>query len=131
MPKRSCELWGCLAAWRTQSRLERGQASPMYVLQRTSSAIARATHLACDIPQLTLWRIAATLSALLGIGVVKAADEIPTATPTLEEVTVTATTRVEDVNKVPLNVSALTEALMVDQGIKQMDDIARLIPDVR
>jgi iron complex outermembrane recepter protein len=108
-----------------------GHAIPMYVLQRTSSAFTQATNLACDIPQLTLWRIAAALSAVLGVGVAKAGDEIPTATPTLEEVTVTATTRVEDVNKVPLNVSALSEALMDDQGIKQMDDIARLIPDVR
>ena len=103
----------------------------MYVLLRTPCGFTRDANLARDIPHLTRWHIAATLSVLLGVAVAKAADENPTATSTLEEVTVTATTRVEGVNKVPLNVSALSEALMVDQGIKQMDDIARLIPDVR
>jgi hypothetical protein len=45
----------------------------------------RAANLACNMPQLTLGLIVATLSALLGAGVVKTADEIPTAKQTLEE----------------------------------------------
>lgn len=49
----------------------------------------------------------------------------------LEEITVTATRRSENISKVPVNVTAYTQEQMDDQSIRQMDDIARLTPDIQ
>jgi iron complex outermembrane receptor protein len=49
----------------------------------------------------------------------------------LTEVTVTATRREEDIGKVPVNVTAFSQQLMDDQGIRQIDDLARLTPDLQ
>ena len=49
----------------------------------------------------------------------------------LAEITVTATRRDEDINKVPVNVTAYSQPLMDDQGVRQIDDLARLTPDLQ
>ncbi|MGA8708491.1 MAG: TonB-dependent receptor [Steroidobacteraceae bacterium] len=49
----------------------------------------------------------------------------------LQEITVTAQRRSEDINKVPINITAYSEAQMDDQGIHQIDDISRLTPDLQ
>jgi outer membrane receptor protein involved in Fe transport/outer membrane protein OmpA-like peptidoglycan-associated protein len=49
----------------------------------------------------------------------------------LEEVVVTSTRRAEDIQRVPITVTAYSEAQMDDQGIKQIDDLARLTPDLQ
>lgn len=51
--------------------------------------------------------------------------------PANEEITVTATRRDESIMKVPVNVTAYSQQQMDDQSIRQIDDIARLTPDVQ
>ena len=81
--------------------------------------------------------VAAAVSALLAGGVAQAADDAAAANNgadggvILQEVTVTATRRSEEINKVPLNVTAYTPELMDDQGVRQIDDLARLTPDLQ
>ena len=81
--------------------------------------------------------VAAAVSALLAGGVAQAADDAAAANNgadggiVLQEVTVTATRRSEEINKVPLNVTAYTPELMDDQGVRQIDDLARLTPDIQ
>src|ERR1700684_4196823 len=50
--------------------------------------------------------------------------------PTMQEVVVTATRREEDLSKVPLSVTALTQADMDMKGIKDITDVARFTPGV-
>lgn len=50
--------------------------------------------------------------------------------PQLEEITVTATRREESLTRVPLSVSALSQAAMDDRGIKDFTDVARFTPGV-
>ena len=81
--------------------------------------------------------VAAAVSALLAGGVAHAADDAGAtngsqdAELVLQEVTVTATRRAEEINKVPLNITAYTPELMDDQGVRQIDDLARLTPDLQ
>src|SRR5882757_8253921 len=81
--------------------------------------------------------VAAAVSALLAGGVAQAADDAAAAYNgadggiVLQEVTVTATRRSEEINKVPLNITAYTPELMDDQGVRQIDDISRLTPDLQ
>jgi outer membrane receptor protein involved in Fe transport len=49
----------------------------------------------------------------------------------LQEITVTATRRAEDINKVPVSITAYTPQQMDDQGVRQIDDLARLTPDLQ
>jgi iron complex outermembrane recepter protein len=49
----------------------------------------------------------------------------------LQEVTVTATRRAEDINRVPINVTAYTPEQMDQQGVRDFDDISRLTPDLQ
>ncbi len=48
----------------------------------------------------------------------------------IEEVVVTATRREETLSKVPLSVTAITQRRLDDQGVKRIDDIARLAPGI-
>jgi outer membrane receptor protein involved in Fe transport len=48
-----------------------------------------------------------------------------------EEIVVTATRRAEDIRRVPITVTAYSQAQMDDQGIKQIEDLARLTPDIQ
>jgi len=54
----------------------------------------------------------------------------PSATVSLEEVIVTATRREEDINKVPISITALTQENINVLGIKDFTDIARFTPGV-
>jgi len=62
---------------------------------------------------------------------VRAADASAVPDPDLAEITVTATRRSQDVQKVPITITAYTQEQMDDLGIRDMDDIARLTPDVQ
>ena len=81
--------------------------------------------------------VAAAVSALLAGGVAHAADDAGAtngshdADLVLQEITVTATRRPEEINKVPLNITAYTPEVMDDQGVRQIDDLARLTPDLQ
>jgi outer membrane receptor protein involved in Fe transport len=48
-----------------------------------------------------------------------------------EEIIVTATRRAEDIRRVPITVTAFSQPQMDDQGIKEIDDLARLTPDIQ
>ncbi|HEY2418224.1 MAG TPA: TonB-dependent receptor, partial [Steroidobacteraceae bacterium] len=86
-------------------------------------------HGAIGTPSRALLPAVATLAALLTAGTVRADDSEDQ--NVLQEITVTAQRRSEDINKVPINVTAYSEAQMDDQGIHQIDDIARLTPDLQ
>ena len=81
--------------------------------------------------------VAAAVCLLLATGVAHGADAGATnGAPSndslvLQEITVTATRRAEELNKVPVNITAYTPEQMDDQGIRQIDDIARLTPDLQ
>ena len=49
----------------------------------------------------------------------------------LQEIVVTATRRAEDINKVPINVTAYTPEQLDQQGVRDFDDISRLTPDLQ
>lgn len=49
----------------------------------------------------------------------------------LQEIVVTATRRAEDINRVPINVTAYTPEQMDQQGVRDFDDISRLTPDLQ
>jgi len=75
------------------------------------------------------------IAALIAYGmpVRSLADDSPTPAATLgpmQEVVVTATRREEDLSKVPLSVTALTQQDMDTKGIKDITDVARFTPGV-
>ena len=78
-----------------------------------------------------LFPIVATAAALLAGGAAHAADDTLADENVLQEITVTAQRRSEDINKVPINITAYSEAQLDDQGVHQIDDIARLTPDLQ
>jgi outer membrane receptor protein involved in Fe transport len=73
---------------------------------------------------------AAAMALLSGAPAI-AADVSAVPNPDLEEITITATRRSEDIRKVPINVTAYTQEAMDDLGVKSMDDLARLTPDIQ
>ena len=86
---------------------------------------------------LTLLSGAAVL-ALTAAGPAKAQDQTASAAgpaaagnPDMEEIVVTATRRAEDIRRVPITVTAYSQTQMDEQGIKQIDDLARLTPDIQ
>ena len=74
---------------------------------------------------------------MLAGGVAQAADDAAAAGNgadggiILQEVTVTATRRAEEITKVPLNVTAYTPGADGRSGRRQIDDLARLTPDLQ
>jgi iron complex outermembrane recepter protein len=73
----------------------------------------------------------AATAALLLLGTLTCnADESQASGSTLQEITVTATRRAENINKVPINVTAYGQSQMDVQGMKDFNDIARLTPDL-
>ena len=79
--------------------------------------------------------VAAAVSMLLAFGNAFADDAsgsgMSSDSGVLQEITVTATRREEDINKVPLSITAYTPGQMDDQGVRQIDDLARLTPDLQ
>jgi outer membrane receptor protein involved in Fe transport len=73
---------------------------------------------------------AAILTTGLAGAQTSAPDVSAGAAPELEEITVTATRRAEDIQRVPITITAYSQAQMDEQGIKQIDDLARLTPDI-
>jgi iron complex outermembrane receptor protein len=72
---------------------------------------------------------------LVAAGVSNAQEQAPAAETTaapvgLQEVVVTATRREENLSKVPISVSALTQEALDDRGIKDFSEVARFTPGV-
>lgn len=100
----------------------------------------------------TIHRVLLATSALAGCGSLPAfawaADEQPAATPTATETTsgdqdvqqnagttgdiiVTARRRAEDIQKIPLSVTALTTQKLEDAGVRTIADLSTIVPGVR
>jgi iron complex outermembrane recepter protein len=80
--------------------------------------------------------LAAAISCAVAGGAARSADANSTSEgrspdPDISEIVVTATRRAEEISKVPLNVTAYTLEQMDDQGVRQIDDLARLTPDLQ
>ena len=91
----------------------------------------------------TIWRIRMTLLActfLMPPALARAAEATvspPSAAaeqsggPTLQEIVVTATRREENLQKVPVAVTALTSTQMADQQINEPTDLQRAVPNIQ
>jgi iron complex outermembrane recepter protein len=76
--------------------------------------------------------LAVVLATLIGApGAASAQNAQQAADSGLEEVIVTATRREENIRDVPISISAFSEAQMDIQGIRAVDDIARLAPGIQ
>src|SRR5476649_2716040 len=78
-----------------------------------------------------VWMIAPLIA--YGTAVPSLADDSATAAATqgpMQEVVVTATRREEDLSKVPVSVTALTQEDMDTKGIKDITDVARFTPGI-
>src|SRR5579859_6317049 len=97
-------------------------------------AIVRASLRTSSAVRLAFALTAAMLCAVTA-GASRAADADPMSARgsdyDLGEITVTATRRAEEISKVPLNVTAYTPEQMDNQGVRQIDDLARLTPDLQ
>ena len=62
--------------------------------------------------------------------VLAADDTAPAAAAALEEIVVTATRREENISRVPISITALSQETLDEKGIKDFDDIARFTPGV-
>ncbi len=75
-----------------------------------------------------------TLIAVVGTcaaTVVLAADDTAPAAPAaLEEIVVTATRREENISRVPISITALSQQTLDEKGIKDFNDVARFTPGV-
>ncbi|MEP7243856.1 MAG: TonB-dependent receptor, partial [Gammaproteobacteria bacterium] len=69
--------------------------------------------------------LGAVTASSLGLIALAQAQESPSV---LEEVTVTATRKIETVNKVPLSIQAITQDGLDRQGIKNSADLVRVVP---
>jgi len=77
------------------------------------------------------WRFALASGAVLAVACgAAAADPPPPAKPgvNFEEVVVTAQKRAERLSRVPLSITVLGRAQLDKQGVRKVDDIARLVP---
>lgn len=77
--------------------------------------------------------VAAAVAMLLAgaAGQAVAADAESGGAVSVEEIIVTATRRPEEISKVPVNITAYTPQQMDEQGVRQIDDISRLTPDLQ
>src|SRR5215813_14853902 len=75
------------------------------------------------------------LAALAAAGISQAQEQAPqaetsAAAGSLQELVVTATRREENLSKVPISVTALTQEALDARGVKDFSDVARFTPGV-
>src|ERR1017187_8074749 len=58
------------------------------------------------------------------------ATDSETAAPALEEIVVTATRREENISRVPISITAISQEMLDQKGIKDFADVARYTPGV-
>jgi outer membrane receptor protein involved in Fe transport len=76
------------------------------------------------IPVPPIWGVLLMVFSLLPAGSIAAGQE-------LDEVVVTATRVAEDINKVPVSITAFTEAQLIDRHLVGMDDLAMVTPGLQ
>src|SRR5580704_17826750 len=54
----------------------------------------------------------------------------PAVAPALEEIVVTATRREESISRVPISITAMSQEMLDQKGIKDFSDVARYTPGV-
>src|SRR5271165_1479497 len=59
-----------------------------------------------------------------------AADTETAAAPALDEIVVTATRREENISRVPISITAMSQEMLDTKGIKDFADVARFTPGV-
>jgi iron complex outermembrane recepter protein len=74
--------------------------------------------------------VMATVLDVSGAAYAQGAEQ-PAATLGLEEIVVTATRREESIRDVPISITAFSEKQMDVQGVRSVDDIARLAPGIQ
>src|ERR1017187_3494286 len=90
------------------------------------------------LPQRDFWRalLFRTLIVTTGAcaatlaGANEATTDEPAAAGALEEITVTATRREESINRVPISITAMSQEMLEQKGIKDFADVARYTPGV-
>src|SRR5450755_4281125 len=90
------------------------------------------------LPQRDFWRalLFRTLIVTTGAcaaslaGANEATTDEPAAAGTLEEITVTATRREESISRVPISITAMSQEMLEQKGIKDFADVARYTPGV-
>src|ERR1019366_2587164 len=90
------------------------------------------------LPQRDFWRalLFRTLMVTTGAcaatlaGANEATTDEPAAAGGLEEITVTATRREESISRVPISITAISQEMLEQKGIKDFADIARFTPGV-
>ena len=94
------------------------------------------THLKPTDPK-PFWRarllcsfVGATGFAATAVGAGGVASSEPAATGALEEIVVTATRREENISKVPISITALSQDALDQRGIRDFTDIVRFTPGV-
>src|SRR5258708_434272 len=58
------------------------------------------------------------------------ATDTETAAPALEEIVVTATRREENISREPISITAISQEMLDQKGIKDFSDVARYTPGV-
>ena len=84
------------------------------------------------------WRVLLLRTLIVGSGLGTGADALasdaaatePAAGGALEEIVVTATRREENINKVPISVTAFSQEMIDEKGIKDFQDVVRFTPGV-
>jgi iron complex outermembrane recepter protein len=74
--------------------------------------------------------VGATAFAATAVGAGGVASSEPAATGALEEIVVTATRREENISKVPISITALSQDALDQRGIRDFTDIVRFTPGV-
>src|ERR1019366_3497301 len=90
------------------------------------------------LPQRDFWRalLFRTLMVTTGAcaatlaGANEATTDEPAAAGGLEEITVTATRREESISRVPISITAISQEMLEQKGIKDFADVARFTPGV-
>ncbi len=78
----------------------------------------------------TLIGAAALTATSVGASDLNAGETDTVATGGLEEITVTATRREENINRVPISVTAMSQEMIDQKGIKDFQDVVRFTPGI-
>lgn len=79
---------------------------------------------------LLLRTLIASVATCAATVVLAADDTAPAAPAALEEIVVTATRREENISRVPISITALSQQTLDEKGIKDFTDVARFTPGV-
>ncbi len=100
------------------------------MLKRSAGSITHQGSDATQSEQGISGRVALAVAVAMGAAAAAQAQTAPQASAGLEEIVVTATRRAESIQDVPISVSAFSTEKMDIQGVKSVDDIARLTPGI-